>query len=57
MVTKKNSQKSIEFYTDFHSPEKDEDAGAWAPDREYTNYGWWLARTEGGKWQLLNWGY
>ena len=47
----------IEFYTDFHSPENSEDAGALAPDYEYTNYGWWLARTEGGKWQLLTWGY
>lgn len=47
----------IEFYTDFHSPENSEDAGALAPDCEYTNYGWWLARTEGGKWQLLTWGY
>lgn len=54
---KEKFTECIEFYTDFHSPEKDEDAGAWAPDREYTNYGWWLARTEGGKWQLLNWGY
>lgn len=26
-------------------------------DSEYTAYQWWLARPEGGAWQLLTWGY
>ncbi len=44
-----------EFTADFHSPA--EEAGAWEPDAEYTDYQWWLARTEGGDWELLSWGY
>lgn len=45
----------IEFLSDFHSPVKGGDA--WEPDHEYTNWQWWLARTEGGEWQLMTWGY
>ena len=45
----------IEFVSDFHSPL--EDAGAWEPDMEYTDWQWWLARTDGGSWELLTWGY
>lgn len=45
----------IEFVSDFHSPKQD--AGVWNPDQEYTGWQWWLARSEGGKWQLLTWGY
>ena len=26
-------------------------------DREYTDYQWWLARSEVGAWELLTWGY
>ena len=45
----------IEFLSDFHSPVKG--GGAWEPDQEYTNWQWWLARSEGGEWQLMTWGY
>ena len=45
----------VQFLTDFHSPT--EGVGAWNPDTEYTDYQWWLARTEGGDWELLTWGY
>jgi hypothetical protein len=31
--------------------------GAWEPETEYNDYEWWLARTEGGQWQLMSWGY
>ena len=34
-----------------------EGGGAWEPDTEYTDYQWWLARTQDGGWQLLSWGY
>ena len=44
-----------EFLTDFHSPVKD--AGAWNADYEYTNFQWWLARTAGGGWEIVTWGY
>ena len=47
----------IEFLSDFHSPRKAEEAGAFNPDSEYTDWNWWLARTEGGDWVLLDWGY
>ncbi|MCR5136565.1 MAG: hypothetical protein K6C12_05650 [Oscillospiraceae bacterium] len=43
-----------EFLSDFHSPK--EGGGAWNPDEEYTDWQWWLARTEGGDWELLTWG-
>ena len=45
----------IEFVSDFHSPV--EGGGAWEPDNEYTDWQWWLARAEGGDWQLMTWGY
>jgi D-alanyl-D-alanine carboxypeptidase len=44
-----------ELLSDFHSPV--EQVGAWEPDTEYTDWQWWLARTEGGGWELLTWGY
>ena len=45
----------ILFVSDFHSPKTN--AGAWTPDEEYTNWQWWLARTETGEWRLMTWGY
>ncbi len=45
----------ILFVSDFHSPKTN--AGAWNPDEEYTNWQWWLARTENGEWRLMTWGY
>jgi len=45
----------IEFLSDFHSPV--EGGGAWEADTEYTDWQWWLAREEGGGWELLTWGY
>ena len=45
----------IEFLSDFHSPV--EGGGAWNADEEYTNWNWWLGRTDGGEWELVDWGY
>ena len=45
----------IAFLSDFHSPV--EGGGAWEPDYEYTDWQWWLARTEDGEWELVSWGY
>ncbi len=50
-----NFTQCMEFLTDFHSPK--EGGGAWEPDSEYKEYQWWLARPDGGDWQLLSWGY
>ena len=44
-----------EFLMNFHSPA--EGGGAWNPDFEYTDYQWWLARTEDGGWDILTFGY
>lgn len=42
----------------FHSPSVEEAQGtAWEPDTDYEDYSWTLARTDGGAWQLLAWGY
>ncbi len=49
----------IEFLSDFHSP-KDEAASSALgveADQEYRDFQWWLARSDGGDWQLVTWGY
>lgn len=43
------------FYSDFHSPKSG--GGAWEADAEYRDWQWWLARSEGGAWKLMTWGY
>ena len=50
-----NYTECIKFLADFHSPV--EGYGAWEPDTEYADYQWWLARSEGGNWELLTWGF
>ena len=49
-----NYTECIEFLTDFHSPDE---GGVLMANREYTDWQWWLARSEGGDWQLVSWGY
>lgn len=44
----------IMFKSDFHSPKNG--GGAWISDEEYT-WQWWLARSDGGEWKLMTWGY
>lgn len=44
-----------QFLSDFRSPV--EGGGAWEPNKEYTDFGWWLARTDDGGWQLVTFGY
>lgn len=45
----------IAFVSDFHSPKNGGDA--WYADKEYTGWTWWLARSDGGEWKLMSWGY
>ena len=45
----------IAFKSSFHSPINGGDA--WNADEKYTNWGWFLARTDNGKWKLMTWGY
>ena len=48
----------IEFVSDFHvGADIDQTVLTLEPDTDYTDYQWWLARTDGGDWQLLTWGY
>ena len=50
-----NFVQAAEFLTDYHSPL--EGQNAWEPDHEYTDYQWWLGRTEEGGWEVVDWGY
>ena len=50
-----NYVQCAEFLSNFHSPV--EGGGAWEPDQEYTDWQWWLARTEEGGWDIVSWGY
>lgn len=51
----KNYTQCIAFTSSFHSPKNG--GGSWQPDQEYTNWGWYLGREDGGQWKLLTWGY
>lgn len=50
-----NYVQAAEFLMDFHSPL--EGGGIWNADAEYTDYQWWLARTEDGGWEIMTMGY
>lgn len=52
---KETFTECIMFKSDFHSPKNG--GGAWNPDQEYTDWSWWLARSEGGPWKLMTFGY
>lgn len=52
---KETFTQCIAFKSSFHSPINGGDA--WNADEEYTNWGWFLARTDNGKWKLMTWGY
>ncbi len=47
--------QAAEFLMDFHTPK--EQTGAWEADEEYTDYEWWLARSEDGGWEVVTQGY
>ena len=47
--------KVIKFTGSFHTPK--EDSGAFGPDKEYTDYQWWLASNDEDGWQLISKGY
>lgn len=54
---KETFTECIMFECDFHSPKSDADAGGLNVDEEYTDWQWWLARSEDGPWKLMTWGY
>lgn len=51
---KKDYDGTIAFVMKFQSPK--EGGGNWNPDKEYT-WSWYLARTKGGDWEVLTWGF
>ena len=55
LVEGKEFTECIEFLTDFRTPA--ENSGSLEPDTEYKDYQWWLARPEGGSWELVSFGY
>ena len=52
----KNCTQVCELLTDIEV-DKDAPAGAWEAGKTYKDYTWWLARTDGGEWSLMTWGY
>ncbi len=52
----------IMFYSDFHTPKRtylDQliDFSSFEEDEDYTEWQWWLGRSETGDWKLVTWGY
>ena len=48
----------MEFLSDFYASKDVKKYGlTFNPDFEYKDWQWWLARTEGGDWELVSWGY
>lgn len=39
------------------SPKEPAKDTSWEPDHEYEAYQWYVAREEGGEWELVSWGY
>ncbi len=46
----------LAFTSTFHT-KKDLKEYTWEPDEDYDGYQWWLARSDGGEWHLMTWGY
>lgn len=46
----------VEFLMDFHTPENTVDT-TFEPDRDYTDYQWWLARNADSGWEIVSFGY
>ena len=53
----KKFTQCIGFLSDFYTSKDTADHTAFEPEHEYKNWQWWLARTDGGDWKLLTFGY
>ena len=51
-----NYTQVVEFLMDFHTPAEIGELTLNA-DSDYTDYGWWLARTADGGWEIVTFGY
>ena len=47
----------MNLHTKMDLTEKDVENTGFDVDDEETGYGWYLARTEGGKWRIISSGY
>ena len=52
---KETFTQCIMFTSEFRSPKNS--GGGWNSDYEYKGFQWWLARSDGGQWKLMTWGY
>ena len=52
-----NFTQSIAFFSNFHSPKYENHNTTFNTDSEYEDWSWYLARTNGGKWKLITFGY
>lgn len=52
---KETFTQCIMLKSNFHSPLNG--GSGFNPDEEYTDWQWWLARSEGGQWKLMTYGY
>ena len=50
-----NFTQCIEFFSDFYVGKKTNTT--FNPNSNYKDWQWWLARSEGGNWQLVTFGY
>ncbi len=48
---------AIVFTSDFRSHKHYREDSGFEPDELYEDWSWYLAREEGGNWELLTWGY
>ena len=52
-----NFNQCIAFFSNFHSPKSEDNITAFEIDSEYEDWSWYLARTDGGEWKLITFGY
>ena len=52
--SKEHFTQCIVFESGFHTAKNDE---GFEEDADYAHWQWWLARSDGGKWKLMTWGY
>jgi hypothetical protein len=51
----KNYTECVQILTDIRAPK--EGNAVWEPNEEAKDYGWYLARENGGSWELVTQGY
>ena len=52
-----NFTQCIAFFSSFHSPKSKDHNTTFNTDSEYEDWSWYLARSDGGEWKLVTFGY